>query len=215
MHKFTRRVRLVAFTLLTALIAACASGDVSTRNVTPHSPGPPPVSASLNVQDLVVSVPRTLSVSEANLYYPVADIVWRGDPRGDRRAQVKQIVRDGLSAGIRQMKPGTIPVVVDVEVTRFHSVSEKARYSVGGVHAVHFRYVLRNPDTGEAYAAPKYVRADLNAYGGQRAINAERRGITMKLRIMSHLAKVIQHELSDPEGYHAASMGLAPRQARF
>ena len=26
-----------------------------------------------------ISIPRTLKVSEANMYYPMADIVWRGE----------------------------------------------------------------------------------------------------------------------------------------
>ncbi|HKK84375.1 MAG TPA: DUF6778 family protein, partial [Roseovarius sp.] len=135
-------------------------------------------------------------------------IVWREDPVGDRHAQVKAIVEAGLSEGISAMEPGAVPVVMDVEVTRFHALTEKARYTIGGVHAIQFKMQLRNPETGQAYGEPHLVKADFKALGGAKAIEAERNGITQKHRITEHLAKVIQTELASPDGYKAANNGL-------
>ena len=53
-----------------------------------------------------VDVPKTLKVSEANMYYPVADIVWRGEPRGDRHAQVKAIFQEAFAAGTKDLVQG-------------------------------------------------------------------------------------------------------------
>ncbi|GAW35047.1 hypothetical protein RA2_02106 [Roseovarius sp. A-2] len=204
---------MIAFRLAAALalgfgLSACASVDTASRNALLDSPMVQPVPVSLDIQDIRVSVPDTLRVSEANRYYPGGDIVWREDPPGDRHAQVRAIFEAALHDGVAQMPKGAVPAVLDVTVTRFHALSEKARYTIGGVHAVQFEFVLRNPDTGEAYGAPKFVKADLKAFGGQKAINAEREGITQKLRISEHLSKVIRTELQDPEGYHAQALGL-------
>ncbi|NOX39651.1 MAG: hypothetical protein GXP05_03795 [Alphaproteobacteria bacterium] len=45
-----------------------------------------------HVQDVRVNVADSLSVSEANRLIPNADIVWRGDPYGDRRVQIEDII---------------------------------------------------------------------------------------------------------------------------
>lgn len=193
-------------------LAACSNAVTSTRDtplgVTVGSVAQAPKPLSPDVQQVRVLVPETLVVSEANLFYPGGDIVWREDPAGDRHAQVRTIFDRAMRQGIAAMPAGTVPVILDVQVTRFHALSEKARYTVGGVHALQFYYVLRNPETGEAYGAPKFVKADFKALGGIAAIEAERQGITQKKRITEHLAQVIQNELSDPDGYHAQALGL-------
>lgn len=53
---------------------------------------------------------------------------------------------------------------------------------------------------------PHFVKADFKALGGQEAIAAEARGVTQKYRITKQLAKVIQIELTSPEGYQAANL---------
>lgn len=55
---------------------------------------------------------------------------------------------------------------------------------------------------------PMFIKADLEAFGGQKAIRAEAQGLTQKVRITSHLAHVIQTQLTSPEGYKAANLGL-------
>ena len=193
-------------------VSGCSSVDTATRNVPLDAPvatqNVAPVAISFDVREIRVSVPKSLKVSEANRYYPSGDIVWREDPAGDRHAQVKAIVEAGLAEGIGQMPRGSVPAVLDVEVARFHAVTEKARYTIGGVHSIQFKMVLRDPATGQAYGEPHLVKADFKALGGQAAIAAEAQGITQKYRITKHLAHVIQTELTSPGGYRAASLGL-------
>src|SRR6056297_41477 len=202
-----RILRTIAMLTLGLTVSACATVETATRNV-PLDATRTVAPLSLSVNEVRVSVPRSLRVSEANRYYPGGDIVWREDPVGDRHAQVKAIVEAGLSEGISDMEPGAVPVVMDVEVTRFHALTEKARYTIGGVHAIQFKMQLRNPETGQAYGEPHFVKADFKAFGGAKAIEAERDGITQKFRITNHLAKVIETELASPDGYKAASNGI-------
>lgn len=161
----------------------------------------------INVSQINVRVPTSLKVSEANRYYPNGDIVWREDPMGNRHAQVAKIVHDAMTVGTQSFT-GPVPVILDIELVRFHALSEKARYTVGGVHNVIFNMVLRDATTGAALSEPRRVESNLEAFGGQQAISAEARGLTQKIRISGHLAEVIRQQISEPEGYKDASLGF-------
>lgn len=201
-------VRLIALLTLGVALSACARIETVSRNSAPEQAVPAPVAMPFDIVRVDVRVPRSLRVSEANAFLPMGDIVWREDPPGDRYAQVAAIVHDGLSRGLASLQPGGVPAVLDVEVSKFHALSEKARYTFGGVHALQFTFVLRNPATGEAYGAPQFVKADFRALGGAAAIAAERKGLTQKVRITRHLAKVIREELTDPQGHVPEGHGL-------
>lgn len=184
--------------------------DAVTRAATPEegqalslNPG----SAPISVNSVTVRVPRSLKVSERNSYIPRGDIVWREDPIGDRHAQVQKIVQDALARGVTPLN-GPVSVDLHVQVTRFHALTEKARYTTGGVHSIAFEMALTDPKTGEQLTPPRSIKADLSAFGGQQAINAEARGLTQKVRISNHLAEVIRQELTNPEGYRNASLGF-------
>lgn len=182
-------------------LSACGNYDLSTRNATPEEvlQGAHAVQAlpSIKVVDTRINVPRSLEVSEANSYYPAGDIVWRGDAFGDRHAQIEAILSDSMAIA-RNGHEGRTPAVVEITLKRFHSLTEKTRYSVGGVHSIRFDLTLRDPKTGVALAPTREIRADLREYGGDRAIEAERQGLTQKLRVTRHLANVFRSELEQP-----------------
>ena len=161
----------------------------------------------INVAKINVRVPTSLKVSEANRYYPNGDIVWREDPMGNRHAQVAKILHDAMTAGTASFT-GPVPVILDIELVRFHALSEKARYTVGGVHNVIFKMVLRDATTGAALSEPRRIESNLEAFGGQQAISAEARGLTQKIRISGHLSEVIRQQMSEPDGYKDASFGF-------
>lgn len=200
--------KIIAAMVMGLSVAGCAAPETATRNAPLEAPAARVSAPVYAIQDIRVSVPKSLKVSEANRYFPSGDIVWREDPIGDRHAQVKAIFETGLGQGIRAMQPGNVPAVLDVKVTRFHALTEKARYTTGGVHSLQFHVVLRNPETGLAYGESQFVKADFKALGGEAAIKAEARGVTQKYRITNHLAKVIQSQLTSPDGYKAANLGL-------
>ncbi|MFU8776920.1 MAG: DUF6778 family protein [Roseovarius sp.] len=191
-------LKVITAMLLGLGLSACASVDTATRNAPLEASALRAVAVPLDVQAIRVSVPKSLKVSEANSYYPMGDIVWREDGPGDRYAQIKAIFETALARGLGGGEAGGMPVILDVEVTRFHALSEKARYTIGGVHALHFNVTLRNPATGAPYGPSKPVKASFKAYGGQAAIAAEQRGETQKVRITNHLAQVIRGELGLP-----------------
>ncbi len=192
--KFVKAVVIIALGLT---VSGCASVDTATRNAafSPQEASAPSLSQIVDVADVNVKVSRDLRVSEAELYYPIADIVWRGDERGDRYEQVSAIFAKSAQAATKDLNQGP-KARVDIEVTRFHSLTNKARYTVGGVHSINFVLAVKDPETGVDLIAPRKVKADLKAYGGQKATMAEARGETQKKRITEHLANVIRQELS-------------------
>jgi hypothetical protein len=151
--------------------------------------------ARYDVKAVTVLVPPALVVSEANLYYPPGDIVWRGEPRGDRHAQVKAIFDEGFAEATAAMTRGA-PVTVDVEVTRFHALSEKTRYSVGGVHAMRYRLTVRDAASGAVLDGPRLVVADYRAAGGRRALDEEAAGLTQRAVAVHNLALSAARALS-------------------
>lgn len=161
----------------------------------------------VHVTAVQVSVPRELKVSESNRYLPNGDIVWREDPLGDRYVQVQTIVQNAMNRGVAGLD-GPVPVVLDIQISKFHALTEKARYTTGGRHGIIFDMAVTHAETGALLLPVRSVRADLNAFGGQQALMAIAHGKTQKIRITEHLAAVIRRELTQPEGYENASAGF-------
>lgn len=212
-------MKLVKATLVVVLaltVSGCASVDVATRNASFEAPKEQsPLSEVIAIRDVEVNVSRDLRVSEAELFYPVADIVWRGDARGDRYEQVGAIFKDSAKVATKDLK-GATPARIAIDVLRFHSVTDKARYTVGGNHSISFVMRVTDPATGVDLMAPRKVKADLNAFGGQAAIAADARGDTQKKRVTEHLISVIRTELeaaAAPTGSVTRNAGDAVAQA--
>jgi hypothetical protein len=217
-----KRIKLVLLLVLGGLVSACANPNIASRNapfeatpmalVSPNDQavGPRIEQAPLTdvrVESITVHVPRSLKVSEANRYLPKGDIVWRGDPIGDRYEQVQAVFETALARGTASMD-GALPIALDITVSRFHALTEKARYSTGGIHNINFTLTLRDPVTGLMLAEPRQIRADLVGLGGRAALSAEAMGQTQKVRITDHLAEVIRKELTTAEGFENPKLGL-------
>ena len=177
------------------LLAACS--DVQTTRSTPLRalPSVAPVQAApladYKINRVRVVVPSILSVSEANKLLPPADIVWREDPYGDRRAQVQAIVDKAVRQGLSGMH-GREAVNVDITVRRFHALSQMARTTVGGNHNIQFDMVIRDAQSGRQIGETAHISASLKAFGGKRALAAEKRGETQKVRISRHISAVMK-----------------------
>lgn len=153
--------------------------------------------ARYSVTSIEVIVPQTLVVSEANQFVPKADIVWRGDPPGDRLAQVKSIMEEGLGVGASLLNQGP-DVMVSVQLERFHALTEKARYSVGGVHDVVFVMTVVDAKSGAVLEGPRRVEIAIRAAGNDLAIAEDEAGRTQRVVIVEGLAEALRRELSGP-----------------
>ena len=89
--------------LFAFFLCACASTDAElTLPVTSAQIAP-----SVNVVSYDVVIPRSLEVSEANLFYPSADIVWRGDTIGNRYEQVEALANEAMDWGLSAFDRGS------------------------------------------------------------------------------------------------------------
>lgn len=176
------------------VLAACEPGGfaISTAVKRPVDVATLP---TMRVVGLSVVVPDSLSVSEANGYKPAADILWREDPYGDRYVQVEKIMTDGLKRGAEKLQ-GDLPVVLHIELARFHAVTQRTRYALVGEHEIEFYLSVTNARTGDVIVPFYLVDATFGAYGGAQAVEAEQKGITQKVRILNQLDAVIQQELT-------------------
>jgi hypothetical protein len=153
------------------------------------------VPSQFHVVEVQVMVPENLVVSEADVYVPQADIVWREDPLGDRKAQVKAIMENALRVGTAPLA-GQREVIVAARLNTFHALSEKARNSVGGKQNINFDYVLLDATTRKPITTVQNIDASFSGYGGRKAYRAMRSGQTQKVRITDHVAVAIRNALS-------------------
>jgi hypothetical protein len=182
------RILYALLGLAALIVAGCTPTTDVSRNLALTDIGPVADVPRQNWEfaELIIDVPQSLTVSEANAYKPRADIVWREDPMGDRHAQVAAVMRGGLEPALSSMR-GDVPVQIVLEVTRFHAQTERVRYTFGGEHEIEFVYLVRHAETGAILAGPEAVDLTFRAYGGQRALEAEQQGITQRVRITERL----------------------------
>lgn len=219
-----KTARILLLVLATAAVSACSNPQMASRNAVdatgltqPSLTQPKGQSAEataqkifgsdMNIAKVTVDVPRKLSVSEENSYLPKSDIVWRGDVYGDRHSQITAIV-ETAAARTASTLTGKRPVHMHIEVTRFHGVTEKARYRVGGVHNMNFAITLLDPNTGAILRPTKHVVSNLDALKGDEALAGDRAGQTQKVRVIGFLTNVLQAELTQPAGYQEPRGGL-------
>lgn len=150
----------------------------------------PVVAKTWNVTDVMSVAPGTLSVSNANTFAPNADIVWHGEPYGDRRAQVARILEEGITRGASALK-GPRDVTIVANVRHFHSVTPASlAQAPGAVHNIRYVTQVLDSDTGEPLTEQEEISADLEAYVGAAAVTAAMQGDTQRVRIVNHLARV-------------------------
>ncbi len=155
-----------------------------------------------------VDIPEELTVSNVNSVAPNADIVWHGDPEGNRRDQVAQILHDGVAMGAADLK-GTRPVSFSVRLQQFHAVTPAAvAFAPSAVHNIVYYIQAFDAATLEPLTDPVFIKADLDAYTGAAAVVAAQEGQTQKVRIVNHLARVTRGWLNIGEDPRRHFSGL-------
>jgi hypothetical protein len=194
MNGFRLTVLLAALSLSGCMMSDPPSRGKSAQSLLMEAPQ----AASYAVKAVNVVVPRSLLVSEANTYKPAADIVWHGDPDGDRYAQVKTIVEGAMARATQGMTQGR-PVVLDVVVTKFHALTQKTRDSFGGKHNLFYTLRVRDAGTGQILSVSN-VNATVRGAGGATARAEEAVGRTQKVVITEALIASLQKQLSPKSG---------------
>ncbi len=219
------KLALIPMLAAAVLLSACAGEVPASRSISDltfaasntavpaQTPSRKVLMGHYQIADVRINVPATLRVSEANVFMPIADIVWRGEPIGNRHQQVSAIFADALKDAANHLMKGP-EVIVQIDVTRFHSVTEKTRYTVGGNHAMHFTLTVLDAATGQVLEPARPIVADVKAAGGAQAVAEEQMGRTQRVVVVERLAQVIRRELSvEVDQQMIMSRGLSDPQA--
>jgi hypothetical protein len=181
------RNRILAAVFPAAFFIAGCAGSLSTD----YAEGiAPETSRDWRVSEVRAIAFDSRSVSEDNVLVPMADIVWHGEPAGDRRAQVAAIVAEGVRQGAAPLE-GPRAVEIHIAVDRFHGVTPVAiNRSPGAVHDIILRAAVVDSATREVLVEPVRIDAALIAYTQRAAVISRMNGETERQRIVDHLADV-------------------------
>ncbi|MCK0094276.1 hypothetical protein MWU60_01730 [Yoonia sp. F2084L] len=181
-----RRTFIASIALLG--LAGCGSA------LTPQSAPRPVMARSYDLRGMNFAALPDLEVSESERFYPAADIVWRGDPPGPRLPQIEQLFQDAAARN-RTVLTGDVPIAIDVTLVRFHGVTNRTRYTVGGVYNIVFDLTIRDATTGAVIEPTRRVVGNLDAPGGERAVRLEDAGQTQKVRVTDFLTGLLRAQL--------------------
>ena len=186
-----KSVVVTAF-LAVSVLSACSA---EFRTAYPDA-APAAARSQWRVAKVNVTVPSELTTTEQNSFVPKADIVWHGDPLGDRKAQVAAVVKAGIEEGFEGLR-GRENVVANVTLRRFHALTPKAFHRAPddtGVHSVAFDLVISDARTGAVLAGPTRIEADMPATMAPDLANTPNAapGPVWKKEIQSHIAATIR-----------------------
>jgi len=179
--------------ILPIVAALGLSACVSTNTSFPE-PLRDDVTFNWRVVDVQATVPRTLTTTNSNGQMPNVDLIWTEEGPGDVYAQIEAIMEDSMALAASRFRvsvKGSRPVIIRTEQTQFHSLTQRARSNIGGIHNTDFILTVVDANTGELLAGPAVIEADVDAYGGAKAEAAVAQGQTMRVRIVNRVSEVI------------------------
>jgi len=162
MPDYLNRGFLIAAMLMAGLTVA---GCGSTFSTAYDTAAPAAARSDWRVTDVRVATPKELTTTEQNSFMPKVDVVWHGDPPGNRIEQAAAIVKQGVERGLADLK-GRQDVIATATLRRFHSETPKAYFELPagvGVHTVAFDLTITDRKTGTVLAGPQRIKADLPA----------------------------------------------------
>ena len=160
--------------------------------------------ATWRVASVEVKAPETLTTSEENSFTPNFDVVWHGEPAGDRRAQAAEIVKEGIQKGAAGLH-GKTRVRIVATITQFHAITPVVRQRLqnSGVHNIQYTVQVFNARTGAPLTQPQNIKAEFPALVGKAGDEADAKGQTQRVQIVNRIAAVTQNWLGkgpDPRG---------------
>lgn len=148
------------------------------------------ITKSWRVKDVQVIIPDGLTVSNENSFAPNADIVWHGEPFGNRRQQVANLMTEALTRASEPLQGGR-DVVLASTMQQFHAVTPAAvARAPGAVHNIAFHAQVWDAKTRDPLTEAVLIEADLEANVGAAAVTAALEGRGQRVRIVEHVARV-------------------------
>lgn len=174
------------FAVVSLTVLAACGGVFETA----YTPLDPAVTRDWRVAEVNFSVPPGLTIGSPMMLAPDADIVWFGEPPGDRRDQVDAIMTDAIERAGATLD-GNRAVVINASLIRFHAMTPVAvSQSPQGVHDIAFMIEVLDAGSGARLTEASRIDAALPALTGSAAVIADRQGQSQKVRITDYVAFV-------------------------
>ncbi len=175
------------FLTLTAIgaLAACGTWKID-------YPTTPAGASNWKISSVTVNVPAALIVSADNALNPSADIVWWEGNKAYGKDRVDEIVTQAAQAAAAKTS-GSRSVRLAITIARFHGITPRAaaRLQISGVHNVQFIAQVFDASTGAALTSAERLHADVPALHGEELNNANRRGLTDRVRVTNAISSAI------------------------
>ncbi len=198
---------MLKHTLVALAMALGLAGCATSEWETAYTQVDPAQAASWRLAMVDVAAPETLTTSDTDGYVPNFDIVWHGEPAGDRRAQAAAIVTEGIERGARSALHGRKSVRISATITQFHAITPTVRKMDGvGVHNIQYTIQVFDAHSGAALTEPQNIKAEFPALTGKTGDEADARGLTQRVQIVNHIAAVTQNWLGqgpDPRTHYS------------
>ena len=198
---------MLKHTLVALAMALGLAGCATSEWETAYTQVDPAQAASWRLAMVDVAAPETLTTSDTDGYVPNFDIVWHGEPAGDRRAQAAAIVTEGIERGARSALHGRKSVRISATITQFHAITPTVRKMDGvGVHNIQYTIQVFDAHSGAALTEPQNIKAEFPALTGKTGDEADARGLTQRVQIENHIAAVTQNWLGkgpDPRTHYS------------
>ena len=180
------------------------AGCAATTWETAYAQLQPAQTASWRVASVEVRAPETLTTGEENSFTPNFDVVWHGEPAGDRRAQAAAIVKEGIQKGAAGLH-GKTRVRIVATISQFHAITPvvRERLQNSGVHNIQYTVQVFDARSGAALTQPQNIKAEFPALVGKAGDEADAKGLTQRVQIVNRIAAVTQNWLgggADPRG---------------
>lgn len=186
--------RIFGIVVILVTLAACGAGPF-----TGQSDPRPQMARAYDLTGFSFAARPDLTVSESNQYYPSADIVWRGDPAGDRIVQIEALFAEAVrrNLGTGDALTATRSVTADIVLERFHGLTQRAQFSTGGVYNIVFHLTVRDAATGDVIEPARRIVANLDAWDSAENARLEQAGVTQKMRVTDFLTDVLRQQLRE------------------
>jgi hypothetical protein len=198
---------MLKHTLVALAMALGLAGCATSEWETAYTQVDPAQAASWRLAMVDVAAPETLTTNDTDGYVPNFDIVWHGEPAGDRRAQAAAIVTEGIERGARSALHGRKSVRISATITQFHAITPTVRKMDGvGVHNIQYTIQVFDAHSGAALTEPQNIKAEFPALTGKTGDEADARGLTQRVQIVNHIAAVTQNWLGkgpDPRTHYS------------
>ncbi|MGJ8624185.1 MAG: DUF6778 family protein [Yoonia sp.] len=183
-----RRVFLASSAMM--LASACTPGVFGRERGTAR----PVMRRSYDIRNLSFAAAPDIRVSEAEGYYPQADVVWRGDPLGPRIPQIESMFQEAFNRNKPKLA-GDRPVNVRITLVRFHGVTDLTRLTVGGNYNIIFDMTVIDARTGAVLEPARRIVGNLSAPGGSRGRALIASGQTQRVRVTDFLSGLLLQQL--------------------